>query len=268
LRVAILDASLPLDRDYHSKEDDHPTDHGAPPAIDLGPINGDQHQPEATENDAGQKPGTHGPEPTPPKQPEDDMSHDGVNSGDKDMPKNDDTPAKYTNSDDPATAPSNPAPDIGPDKSTTDIPIFLGPNNVDPPSGNGPQGGAPHDSNYQDDDGEHRYPNKHKYLDDTYCDHSGEPLINLLSGNGGDGGDASSGAATRQGVTRLLVHVTDLNAFQSFGYGGDGTGTNAAYSGPGGDASGGSVYGTSGLINILSGNGGDGGTAKSGDSYR
>jgi len=83
----------------------------------------------------------------------------------------------------------------------------------------------------------------------------GGGLINLLSGNGGDGGDASSGSA--------------------FAYGKDAK----AYSGHGGDASGGSVedevheepghgYGhrSDGIIDVASGNGGDGGDASSGDA--
>jgi len=219
----MLDARLPPFRDYHDNEGDHPTDHGAPPAIDLGPLNqsGDQPQPETTGNDADQqKPGAHDPGEftPPPKQPGGDMDHDVVNDGDKNKSKNDGT----TNSDNPAAAPSNPAPDTGPGENTPDIPIFLGPSNVDsPPSSSGPQNDPPQDSNRQDDDGRHKYhPLEHKYPDETYCDHFGEPLINLLSDNGGDGGDASSGAATRQEKASLLVRVTNLNMIKASGMGG------------------------------------------------
>jgi len=88
----------------------------------------------------------------------------------------------------------------------------------------------------------------------------GDGLINLSSGNGGDGGDASSGSAVAYGKGAK------------------------AYSGPGGDASGGSVnaekdkkpsyYGKgygyghrwSSIADVASGNGGDGGDASSGDA--
>jgi hypothetical protein len=69
----------------------------------------------------------------------------------------------------------------------------------------------------------------------------------------------------KTGRLHLFISLT-LNTFQSFG--GGGGGSNSAYSGAGGDASGGSVNAYPALINILSNNGGDGGNAKSGDSFR
>jgi hypothetical protein len=147
------------------------------------------------------------------------MDHDTVNDGDKNKSKNDGTPAKNTNSDNPATAPSNPAPDTGPGGNPPDIPIFLGPSNVDsPPSSSGPQNDPPQDPSHKDADGRHKDPHEHKYPDETYCDDNfGVPLINLLSDNGGDGGDASSGAATRQEKASLLVHVTNLDTIKASG---------------------------------------------------
>jgi hypothetical protein len=202
-------------RDYHGNGDDHSTDHGAPPAIDLGPANqpGNQPQPEPTGNGADQKPGAYDPgEPKPPpQQPGGDMDHNVVNSGNENTSTNDSTPPKNTNPDDPATSPSNPGPDPGADGNRPDIPIFLGPSNADPSPGNSsPPSDSPQDSGYyEDDDGRYAYP------DETSCDDDrfGEPLINLLSGNGGDGGDASSGAATRQETISLVVHVANLNTF-------------------------------------------------------
>ena len=192
--VAILDASLPLYRDYHDKEDDHPTnDQSAPPTINLGPINqsGDKPQPEPTGSYTDQKPGVIDPgSPTPPlKEPEGDMDHNVVNDGSNNT----------TNSGDPATAPPKPGSETGAGKDASDIPIFLGPSNADPPPGSGgPLSDAPQESGYRGDGGKHKYPDKiHDYPETSCGDHFGEPLINLLSGNGGYGGDASSGAVTR-----------------------------------------------------------------------
>ncbi|KAG9047579.1 hypothetical protein FS837_001984 [Tulasnella sp. UAMH 9824] len=84
-------------------------------------------------------------------------------------------------------------------------------------------------------------------------------LINLFSGNAGDGGDASSG-----------------NAFAGQGgntNGAPGTGGNgaSAYSGAGGNAAGGNVVhnGDEGLelISLFSNNAGNGGKATSGDAF-
>jgi hypothetical protein len=109
----------------------------------------------------------------------------------------------------PATAPPKPGPDPEAGKSTPDIPIFLGPSNNSPPPGSsGPSSNAPQQSGYPGDEG------RFGHTDDTPCGGLfDEPLINLLSNNGGDGGDASSGAATRQEKTSPLIHVTNSNTF-------------------------------------------------------
>jgi hypothetical protein len=216
--AAILDASLLLYSDYHDKEDDHPTDdQSAPPTINLGPINqsGDKPQPEPTGNDTDQKPGVYDPgSPTPPTtEPGGDMDHIVVNGGNNNSPTHDNTPPKYPNSGDPATATPKPGSEPGTGENTPDIPIFLGPSNVDPLPGNsGPPSDAPQESGYRGDGGKHKYPDKiHDYPETSCGDHFGEPLINLLSGNGGYGGDASSGAATRQGSTSLPVHLVNTD---------------------------------------------------------
>ena len=215
--VAILDASLPLYRDYNDKEDDHPTnDHSAPPTINLGPINqsGDQPQPEPTGNDTDRKPGVYDPgSPTPPpKEPEGDMDHNVVNGGSENKPTDDNTPPKSTNSDNTATAPPKPGPGPGAGENKPDIPIFLGPSNADPsPGSSGPPSDAPQESGNPGDGGKHKYPDEsHEYPGTSCGDSFGEPLINLLSGNGGYGGDASSGVATRQGTTSLPVHLANI----------------------------------------------------------
>ncbi|KAG8909336.1 hypothetical protein FRC01_007003 [Tulasnella sp. 417] len=84
-------------------------------------------------------------------------------------------------------------------------------------------------------------------------------LINLFSGNAGDGGDASSGNAyAGQGG----------NTSGAPGAGGNG---GSAYSGAGGNAAGGNVVhnGDEGLelISLFSDNAGNGGKATSGDAY-
>lgn len=215
--VVILDASLPLYRDYRDKEDDHATnDPSAPPTINLGPINqpSDQPQPEPNGNDPDQKPGVHDPgSPTPPpKEPEGDMDHNVVNGGNKNNPTDDNTPPKNTNSDDPATAQPKPGSGPGSGGNTPEIPIFLGPSNVDPsPGSSGPPSDAPQESGYRGDGGKHKYPDETHEHPETSCgDYFSEPLINLLSGNGGYGGDASSGAAIRQETTSLAVYLANI----------------------------------------------------------
>lgn len=225
-----------MHRDHPGSEDNHPAGGGGPPAIDLGPTT----QPESTGNSASPKPEAHDPgEPETP-QLKDDID---PNVGNGENKSGD------------ATAQAKPGPDSVAGKNPPDIPVFLGPSNSDrPPGSSGPPSDAPQNSGNPGDE-------------DTSCSGlSGESLVNLLSNNGGDGGDASSGTATRQERTSLLVQVSNSNTFQSFGDGR--SGGNSAYSGAGGDASGGSVNAYPALINILSNNGGDGGVAKSGDSFR
>ncbi|KAH8998746.1 hypothetical protein EDB86DRAFT_759625 [Lactarius hatsudake] len=101
-------------------------------------------------------------------------------------------------------------------------------------------------------------------------------LINTWSGNGGDGGDASSGDA----------HAYSNRASAYSGHGDHAAGGSVsggrrdkvwkrddgaeAFTGHGGNASGGSVLGHGGLIDLIdifSGNGGDGGDAISGSAY-
>ena len=235
--IAILNATPPTHRDHPGGEDNHPADGGGPPAIDLGPA----AEPESTGGGASPKPDAHDPgEPEPP-QPKDDIIPNVGNGENKSAD---------------ATAQAKPGPDPMAGKSPPDIPVFLGPSNSSPPPGSSsPPSDAPQYSGNPGDE-------------DTSCGGGpfGESLVNLLSNNGGDGGDASSGKATRQERTPLLVQVSNSNTFQSFGDGG--SGSNSAYSGAGGDASGGSVNAYPALINILSNNGGDGGDAKSGDSIR
>ncbi|KAI0005502.1 hypothetical protein BJV74DRAFT_880748 [Russula compacta] len=201
--------------DYPGDEDDHPSGGGPQPA----PVG----------SDGNAKPGVSDPGVTMP--PSNEPKKD---SGNKSADGS--TPGKYTNSDNPAAASPKPGPDPGAGENTPDIPILLGPSNTEPSSGSGsPPSDVPQDSGYPDDEG------RHKYNYDIPCGSPfGGPLVDLLSNNGGDGGDASLG---------------------------HGDGSSSAYSGAGGIASGGSVYASPGLINVLSDNGGDGGKANSGDSY-
>ena len=203
--LSLLDASLPGHRDHPEDEGKHPADGGGPPAIDLGPITpaDDQPQPVANGNDASPKPGAFDPgEPAPPHH----ESKSGIDpnvgdGGNKSADAN--TPEKAMKPENPATALPKPGPDPEPGKSTPDIPIFLGPSNNNPPPGSsGPSSNTPQQSGYPGDEG------RYAYSDDTPCGgFLDEPLINLLSNNGGDGGDASSGAATRQDL-RLFMSLT------------------------------------------------------------
>jgi hypothetical protein len=240
--------------DHRGSENNRPADGGGPPAIDLGPLPqpGDQPQAEPTGNDTNPKPGANDPgEPAPPH-------HE--SKGDID-PNVGDSGNKSVDGSTPVTTPPKPSPDPGASKNTPDIPVFLGPSNSNPPPGSsGPPSDAPQGSGYPGDEG------RNGYTDDACGGLFGGSLINLMSNNGGDGGDASSGAATRQERTSPFVHDANFNTFESFGDGG--SGSNSAYSGTGGDASGGSVNANPALVSILSNNGGDGGDAKSGDSFR
>jgi hypothetical protein len=194
---SLLDASLPAHRDHRDDEGKHPADGGGPPAIDLGPITpaDDQPQPVPSGNDASPKPGALEPgEPTPPHN----ESKSGIDpnvgdGGNKSADAN--IPEKPMNPENPATALPKPGPDPEAGKSTSDIPIFLGPSNNSPAPGSGsPSSNNPQQSGYPGDD--------------TPCGgFLDEPLINLLSNNGGDGGDASSGAATRQDL-HLFMSLT------------------------------------------------------------
>lgn len=210
--VAILDGSLSAHRDHPGGEDDHPAGGGGPPAINLGPI-GDQPPPEPTGNDANPKPGGHGPgELEPPHHEFKDGTGIDTNVGDggnKSVDEN--TPGKTTNADNPAPPPPKPGPDPGTGKNTPEIPVFLGPGNSNPPPGSsGPPPEVPQDSGHPDE-------GRNGYTEDTSCDDLlGESLINLLSNNGGNGGDASSGAATRQDRTPPLVHIADSKHVSKF----------------------------------------------------
>ena len=182
--VAILNASPPAHSDHPGGED-NPTGSGGPPAIDLGPA----AQPESTGNDANPKPDAHDPgEHAPPHN----ESKDGIepNVGDVENKSAD------------AVAQPKPGPDPAAGKGTPNIPVFLGPSNSNPPPGSsGPPSDAPQDSGFPSDE-------------ETSCGGPfGESLINLMSNNGGDGGDASSGTATRQEKRSLLVRVSDSNMF-------------------------------------------------------
>ena len=136
-----------------------------------------------------------------------DMDHNAGNSEDKSADAN--PPEKPMNPENPATVPPKPSSDPEAPKTTPDIPVFLGPSNSSPPPGNSsPPSSAPQNSGYPGDKG------GYGYTDDTPCDGLlDEPLINLLSNNGGDGGDASSGAATRQERMSPLVHVANSYTF-------------------------------------------------------
>jgi hypothetical protein len=204
--VAILDASLSVHREHLGAEDDHPTGGGgSPPAIDLGPV-GDQPPPEPTGSDANPKPGGHDPgEPAPPHHESKDGAGIDPNVGDGgNKPVDESTPGKTTSADNPAPPPPKPGPEPGVGKSTPEIPVFLGPSNSNPPPGSsGPPSDAPQGSGHPDE-------GRNGYTEDTSCDDLfGESLINLMSNNGGDGGDASSGTATRQERASPLVHVTN-----------------------------------------------------------
>jgi hypothetical protein len=196
-------------RDHRDDEGKHSADGGGPPAIDLGPITpaDDKPQPEPNGNDASPKPGAFDPGDPPPPHHESkgDIDPNVSDGGNKSADAN--TPGKTMNPETPAAGPPKPAPDPEAGKSTPDIPIFLGPSNNGPPPSSGPSSNAPQKSGYT---GEGRYED----TDDTPCGGLfDEPLINLLSNNGGDGGDASSGAATRQERTSPFIHVANSNTF-------------------------------------------------------
>lgn len=221
---------------------------GGQPVIDLGPSiqPGDQPQPEpvhdAPPNDTKPSPSGLGDDLPPPQNPDDG----------KNKPSNGDPPAPFqsgpaqqkpppVNTGDSVTPPHKSDPDPGANETPGGVPIFLGPSN---PSNDRPSSeeiGPSSDSSWAAD--------RHGFEDDDGpCDNIfGGSLINILSNNGGDGGDASSGDAT--------------SIANDKGSGG------LSLSGAGGDASGGSVSAASALINILSNNGGNGGKAKSGDSF-
>ncbi len=216
----VLDFSLcdrysgrkPVHRDQHDNGGNHPADGGGPPAIDLGPMTptGDQPQPrprpQPNGNDASPKPGAFDPgEPAPPHH----ESKNGIDPNVDDSgnrPPDPNIPETSMNPEDPAAAPSKPGPEAG--KSAPDIPVLLGPSNSSPPGSSGPPSDTSHSSGYpgdQETDG---------FTDGAPCGGLlDEPLINLLSNNGGDGGDASSGAATRQERTSPLVHVANSDTF-------------------------------------------------------
>ncbi|KAN0121591.1 hypothetical protein V8E52_003487 [Russula decolorans] len=104
-------------------------------------------------------------------------------------------------------------------------------------------------------------------------------LVDAFSENGGDGGYAQSGNAFAAGYGASAYSGPGGDASggsvtrgrhgkvgRRDGGGGRESGAEA-YTGAGGDASGGDVEGGGGLINLFSGNGGDGGDASSGDAF-
>lgn len=228
---------------------DRPTASGGQPVVDLGPSTppGDRHQPDpvhdAPPND--KKPDSSGPgdELPPPQNPDASKGDTPASPGPPPPPP---PPPPPQNTGDPVTPPQKSEPDPGPDGTPTDVPIFLGPSNPSSdkpspgdigPSSDPPWNTDPH-GNEKEFEGD----------SDPSCGgiFSGS-LINILSNNGGDGGDASSGKATSIA---------------------NGKGGSAlSQSGHGGIASGGSVTAVPALINIFSNNGGNGGKAKSGDSF-
>ena len=251
-------------RDYMG-DGDHPTASGGQPVVDLGPSTqpGDQPQPgpvhDASPNDTKPDPSGPGDELPPPQNP--DASKGG-------------SPTSFQPGPPPPPPPPPPPQDTGDsvtppqkvpsaDGNPTDVPIFLGPSNPSsdrPSSGDiGPSSDPPWTTDPHVDEKEFEH-DKGPSCDNIF----GGSLINILSNNGGDGGDASSGKATRQETVSVSFRIADNS--QSIGNGKGGGGF--SHSGPGGDASGGSVSAVPALINILSNNGGNGGKAKSGDSFR
>lgn len=88
------------------------------------------------------------------------------------------------------------------------------------------------------------------------------PLLRLMSGNGGRGGQANSGLAATRHSRKVHVHEHEhKESSQS-----SNTLNQNAFSGAAGKASGGSAGGPPALIDAISGNGGDGGDASSGPS--
>jgi hypothetical protein len=212
LAVAVRSGSnSTYDRDYSSNHDhdhsDHPSDGGGPPAIDLGPAtqSGDQHQQDPSGSGADPIPGASGPGDQAPPSPGNGMIPD---EGSKSEDTGQDTPLPSPPGSaqpaDTGDSVSPPKQDPYHDESPSDTPVLLGPDNGHP----SPEGyhSSPEGSGYPDDKGRHGHP------DYTDCDeHFGLSLINLMSGNGGDGGDASSGAATRQepmSLSALLLICT------------------------------------------------------------
>ncbi|KAH8998745.1 hypothetical protein EDB86DRAFT_759052 [Lactarius hatsudake] len=166
---------------------------------------GDQPQPEpvhdALPNDTNPNLSGSGDELPPPQNPD---AADGKN----DKPPNGGTPASFqsgpaqpkpppVNTGDSVTPPQKSEPDPGANGTPSGIPIFLGPSNPSsdrPPSGDiGPSSDPPWlhgDEKGFEDNGD---PSCDGILGGIF----GGSLINVLSNNGGDGGDASSGKATR-----------------------------------------------------------------------
>jgi hypothetical protein len=210
------------DRDYPGNYDDlsdHLSDGGDPPAIDLGPSkSGDPPQPgpeqEPSESDADPKPDMYGPGDPAPSPPEPDTSIN-PDEGNKSTDTGQDAPLQsspgsaqpYPPPADTGESPPSPKQEPEPGESPSDLPIFLGPtNNYPPPEGHRPPSSSPQGSGYPDEEESYKHPKKPPY--ETSCDeYVGGSLINLLSNNGGDGGDASSGAATRQELTSVSIHL-------------------------------------------------------------
>jgi hypothetical protein len=249
-------------RDYLD-DGDRPTASGGQPVVNLGPSEstppGDPHQPKPVDvtppND--KNPDLSGPgDELPPPQNHDAPKGDTPASSQPGPPP---PPPPPQNTGDSVTPPQKSEPDPGP----TDVPIFLGPGNPSgdkPSSGDiGPSSDPPWNTDPHDNEKEYEGDG------DPSCGGIfGGSLINILSNNGGDGGDASSGKATRQEAGSVFFRIADNSKSIANGKGGGAL----SQSGHGGIASGGSVTAVPALINILSNNGGNGGKAKSGDSFR
>ncbi|KAI9445419.1 hypothetical protein H4582DRAFT_920603 [Lactarius indigo] len=184
---------------------DHPGD-GGRPVIDLGPSSQPQPEPVHDAPSGDTNPNLSGPsdELPPPRNPDVPKAADGKNNN----PPNGGTPASFqsdpaqlkpppVNTDDPAIPPQKSEPDPGANGTPPGIPIFLGPSNPSndrPPSGDiGPSSDPmwPHGDEKGFED------NSDSSCDGILGDIFGGSLINVLSNNGGDGGVASSGKATR-----------------------------------------------------------------------
>ena len=249
-------------RDYLG-DGDRPTASGGQPVVDLGPSTppGDQHQPEPVgvtpPNDKKPDLSRPGDEHPPPPNPDASKGDTPASPGPPPPPPPPQKPG------DTVAPPQKSEPDPGADGTPAGVPIFLGPSspNGDRPSSGdiGPSSDPPWVTDPHGNDKEFEGDS------DPSCGSIfGGSLINILSNNAGDGGDASSGKATRQGAGSVSVRIADNSKSIANGKGGSAF----SQSGHGGLASGGSVSAVPGLINILSNNAGNGGNAKSGDSFR
>ncbi|KAL1740557.1 Shs13 protein [Schizophyllum fasciatum] len=87
-------------------------------------------------------------------------------------------------------------------------------------------------------------------------------LLDLMSNNAGNGGDAGSGSGAVGGSSHCQSRITRDNARDHWNRRNMMESGNA-YTGAGGNAAGGNANGHHGLISVLSGNAGDGGNGDS-----